>query len=242
MTIKVKDWLREDILYLAIAYFFCGTFGLSLASVNPSASAVWPPAGLALAVLVLRGRDLWPGVFLGAFLVNIATQGTVWTSLGIAVGNTLEAYGGARLVCRYAGGEKAFDRIPNIFGLALLAGIMSTAVSATFGVTSLCLGGLANWHQYSAIWITWWLGDMVSDLTIAPLLMIWFRRPIERLKPAQIPEAIALLIAVLLVGQIAFLGKNPFGGRNQPLEYIAILPLLWAAFRFGARGAITTVV
>src|SRR5712691_11816847 len=95
MNIKIRNWLREDILLLAAAYFFCGTFGLSLAWVNKSASAVWPPTGLALAVLVLRGRELWPGVFLGAFLVNISTQGTVFTALGMAVGNSLEAYSGA---------------------------------------------------------------------------------------------------------------------------------------------------
>jgi PAS domain S-box-containing protein len=242
LNVRSKGWFREDILLLAAAYFFCGAFGLSFATINKSASPIWPPAGLALAVLILKGRDLWPGVFLGAFLINISTQGTVWTSLGIAMGNTLEAYSGAWLVCRYAGGEKAFERLPNIFGLAFLAGIMSTAVSATFGVTSLCLGKLAQWSHYASVWITWWLGDMVSTLTVAPLVMLWLRRGFERPRFKQIPEAIALLAAVFLVGRIAFLGKNPFGGLNQPLEYMAILPLLWAAFRFGARGAITTAV
>src|SRR5436190_7609533 len=185
LMVKSKGWVREDILYLAAAYFFCGAFGLSFASINKSATPIWPPAGLALAILILKGRELWPGVFLGAFLINISTQGTVWTSLGIALGNTLEAYSGAWLVSHYAGGERAFDRIPNIFGLAFLAGIMSTAVSATFGVTTLCLGGLAPWGQYSVLWITWWLGDMVSVLSVAPLLMLWLRRPVERPKLSQ---------------------------------------------------------
>ena len=127
MKFKARNWFREEMLFLAAAYFFCGAFGLSLASINKSTSAFWPPTGLALAVLLLKGRDLWPGVFLGAFLINISTQGTMWTSLGIALGNTLEAYSGAWLVSRYAGGDRAFDRIPNVFGLAFLAGIMSTA-------------------------------------------------------------------------------------------------------------------
>src|SRR5437773_10810026 len=100
MNIKVKNWLLEDVLFLAAVYFLCGTFGLSLASVNKSASAVWPPSGLALAALVLRGRELWPGVFLGAFLVNITTQGTVFNALGMAVVNTLDDYSGETLVWR----------------------------------------------------------------------------------------------------------------------------------------------
>src|SRR5207244_11211704 len=87
------------------------------------------------------------------------------------------------------------------------------------------------------------LGALGSEVTMAPLLTIWLCRSIERLKPVQIPEVIALLVTVMLVGQIAFLGKSPFGSSNQqPLEYVAILPLLWAAFRFGTRGAITTAV
>ena len=141
MKLNVKNWLREEMLLLATIYFFCGTFGLSLASINKSVSPIWPPTGVALAILILRGRDLRPGVFIGAFLVNIVQQGTVFTALGMATGNTLEAYTGAWLVCRYAGGARAFERIGNVLRLLLLAGFMSTAVSATFGVLGLCLGG-----------------------------------------------------------------------------------------------------
>src|ERR1044071_5979949 len=93
MVTKIKCWFREDVLLLAAAYFFAGTFGLSLASVNKSTSAVWPPTGLALAVLVLKGRRLWPGVFLGAFLVNVSTQGNFYTAVAIAVGNTWKLIG-----------------------------------------------------------------------------------------------------------------------------------------------------
>ena len=92
MVTRIKNWFREDVLLLAAAYFFAGTFGLSLAAINKSTSALWPPTGLALAVLVLKGRQLWPGVFLGAFLVNVSTQGNLYTGIAIAVGNTLEAY------------------------------------------------------------------------------------------------------------------------------------------------------
>src|SRR5437867_4272066 len=94
---------------LAAVYFCAGVLGLSLAFVNASVSAVWPPTGLALAALLLWGFRLWPGVFVGAFLVNITTQGSVSTTLGIATGNTLEAVLGAWLVGRFAGGLKVFD-------------------------------------------------------------------------------------------------------------------------------------
>src|SRR5439155_1306608 len=78
---------------LFVAYVLAGKLGLSLASVHASASAVWPPTGLAIGALIVGGRRLWPAVLLGAFVVNITTAGSIATSVGIAVGNTLEALG-----------------------------------------------------------------------------------------------------------------------------------------------------
>src|SRR5262245_5687742 len=122
------------ILGLTAVYLASGRFGLSLAFVNASATAVWPPTGLALAALLLWGYRLWPGVFLGAFLVNILTQGSGATALGIATGNTLEALAGAWLVQRFARGLRAFDHTVSIFKFVVLAAILSTTISATFGV------------------------------------------------------------------------------------------------------------
>src|SRR5256885_6966167 len=80
-----------SILGLAAAYFVAGKFGLSLALVNTSTTAVWPPTGIALAALLLMGHRVWPGIALGAFLVNVTTTADVPSSVGIAIGNTLEA-------------------------------------------------------------------------------------------------------------------------------------------------------
>src|SRR6266853_1014315 len=129
------------IAILAAIYFFAGTLGLKLASVHVITTAVWPPTGITLAALLLLGYRVWPGIFLGAFLVNVTTEGTIATSLGIAVGNTLEGLTGAYLVNRFAGGRHVFDRPQDVLRFAVLAGMVSTAVSATIGVTSLAFGG-----------------------------------------------------------------------------------------------------
>src|SRR5438874_10066704 len=89
------------VLALAAVYFAAGKLGLRLAFVHANATAVWPPTGIALAGLLLLGYRVWPAIFLGAFLVNITTAGSVVTSLGIATGNTLEALLGACLVNRF---------------------------------------------------------------------------------------------------------------------------------------------
>jgi len=96
-------------IVLALAYFWSGKFGLSLASFHASATPVWPPTGIALVAVLLGGYRLWPGILVGAFAVNMTLPGTVWTAGGVAVGNTLEALIGALLVNRFARGRHAFE-------------------------------------------------------------------------------------------------------------------------------------
>src|SRR5580700_265602 len=87
---------------LALVYFVAGKLGLQLAYVHASATAVWPCTGIAIAALLLLGYRVWPGILIGAFLVNLTTAGSVETSIGIAIGNTLEGLAGCYLVSRFA--------------------------------------------------------------------------------------------------------------------------------------------
>src|SRR5215210_793519 len=99
---KLGRWQQALVLCgLAIVYYFAGKLGLHFAFVHASASAVWPPTGIALAAALLFGRRIWPAIFIGAFLVNLTTSGSIASSLGIAGGNALEATIGAWLVARY---------------------------------------------------------------------------------------------------------------------------------------------
>src|SRR5712675_2939350 len=123
---------------LAVIYFIAGKLGLMLASLHASASPVWPPAGIALAALLVLGYRVWPAIFVGAFLVNVTTAGSVATSLAVASGNTLEALCGAWLVNRFAGGARVFDRPQGVFKFALAA-VVSAIISPVFGVTSIAL-------------------------------------------------------------------------------------------------------
>src|SRR5215472_1097739 len=224
------------VLLTLLIYFLLGKVSLRFAVVHPSATAVWLPTGATLAAFLLLGYRIWPGIFWGAFLVNLTTAGSVATSIGIALGNTLEGAIGAYLVNKYARGYKAFDRTQDVFKFAFLAGAISTVVSATFGVTSLCLGGLANWRSYGLIWLTWWLGDGVSDVVVAPLVVLWRRGSRLQWSRVRIAEALVVLPLVVVIGRVVF-GLPPFRGGNYPLEFLCIPLLVWAAFRFGEREA-----
>src|SRR5436309_6317239 len=178
---------------LAIIYFVAGKLGLMLASLHASASPVWPPAGIALAALLLLGYRAWPAIFVGAFLVNVTTAGNVATSCAIATGNTLEALAGTWLVNRFAGGRNVFDRPQGVFKFALAAAI-STVISPVFGVTSLGVAGFADWANYGAISLTWWLGDATGDLVFTPLALLWSVASKWRWNKKEAAEVGALLL------------------------------------------------
>ncbi|HYS05671.1 MAG TPA: MASE1 domain-containing protein [Candidatus Dormibacteraeota bacterium] len=224
---------------LTLIYVAAGKLALRVAFLDPSASAVWPPTGIALAALLLFGRSLWPAIFVGAFLVNLTTAGNVATSLGIAAGNALEAIAGAWLVERYAGGRRAFHRLPDFLKFLVLSGLVATAISPTFGITSLCLGGFTRWSEYGPVWLTWWLGDLGGALIVAPPLILWLSNPRPGWSRRRGIEAVAVLLALCLVGELEFLGYLLPGFSRYPLSFLCLPPLLWMAFRFGPRETAT---
>ncbi|HTD91298.1 MAG TPA: MASE1 domain-containing protein [Burkholderiales bacterium] len=246
-TLDMSDRVRPVIAVIVVsaAYFCVGKLGLTLAFVNASVTAVWPPTGLAFAVLLLWGIRLWPGIFLGAFLVNITTEGSVLTTLGIAAGNTLESAVGAWLVARFANGRRCLHEVRGVFGFVFFAALVSTAISATAGVISLVAGGAAAWTNVGPIWLTWWVGDAVGAVLVTPLLLAWYENPRLRWRWRRIPEVILLLLTLLFFGLDIF-GPNTYRHFLQigayPLMFLAVPILLWGVFRFGPRTATTATV
>jgi PAS domain S-box-containing protein len=221
-------------------YFVAAKIGLLFAAISPSASAVWPPSGIAFAACLVLGLRVWPAIFLGAFLANATTTGSVATSLGIAAGNTLEAVVAASLIIRLAHGVRVFETVRGIFAFVALAALGSPTISATIGVASLLLGGHLIGADAGGIWLTWWLGDATGNLIIAPLLVLWATNPSIAWSRDRVPEAVAVLGSLVLLGVVAFGRSLPAG--NFPLSFLCIPPLLWAAFRFGARATATATV
>ena len=224
---------------LVAIYFTAAKLGLSLATLHENVTLVWPPTGIALAALLRLGYRAWPGVALGAFLANASTDVSLATAGGIAVGNTLEAVSGAYLLHRVARLRPSLDRLQDVLGLVGIAAGLSTTVSATIGVTSLCLGGSAPWAAYGSLWWQWWLGDAMGALVVAPVLLTWRTPPLLSRPPQRLLEAGALFGALVAVTQIVFGGWFTAEPANWPLAFTAFPLVIWAALRFGPPGAAT---
>jgi class 3 adenylate cyclase/integral membrane sensor domain MASE1 len=215
---------------LAGAYYGSAKLGLDLAFETNSVTAVWPPTGIALAALVLWGYRLWPGVALGAFLANSWTGIPLYAVLGITLGNTLEALAGAWLLHRVAGFRPSLDRVRDVIALVLLAGGVSTAISASIGVGSLLLAGEIDGSGLPTVWRTWWLGDMGGDVVVAAALMVGVTHWPFRQAPGRPLEA-ALAVLVLVGG-----GTLVFS-QSTALAFLVFPPLVWATLRFWQPGA-----
>ena len=230
----VRNKLIRVTLALAVSYVIAAKFGFTMAFTAEQVTLVWPPSGLALAALLLLGMDVWPGVFLGAFVANVTTHEPALVALGIAAGNTLEAVAAAWLVRRYVGLPISRSWLRCMLGIFVLGALASSIVSATIGVTSLCAGGLQPWTAFGTLWRTWWLGDATGDLIVAPAILAFSARPRET-NPAQRIE-IASLVAGLSIASVIVFARRFGSAAHYPLEYLVFPFLIWAAIRFGVAG------
>src|SRR3546814_618743 len=160
------------LILVGLAYFALAYLGLRLASINPSATPIWPPTGFAIAAILLWGPRIAPAIFIAAFLINQLTAGSTFTSLAIACGNTLEAVIAGYLVRHWAEGEQVFDTPIGVMKFTLIS-LAATLVSATIGVSSLTLAGYAEMSSFNSVWPTWWLGDFAGALVVAPVVVLW---------------------------------------------------------------------
>lgn len=229
------------ILALAVVYHLAARLGLKLAYVQINTSPVWPPTGIALAALLAFGLRLWPGVSLGVFLGSLLTGAPLSLALGMTLGNTLEAVTGALILRRALDFHNDLDRIQDVVRLVGVA-IVSTAISATFGATTLTLTGLSDPGAYGSIWLTWWIGDLLGALVVTPALLVWISRRPAAPDPRRLPEVAALTALLCLTTLYVFSDRPSSSIFHQALIYLIFPFVLWAAVRFGPRGASAAIV
>jgi PAS domain S-box-containing protein len=230
------------LVVVALTYFVLAKFGLALASVNPSATPIWPPTGFAFAAVLLWGYRVLPAILLGAFLANVTTAGSLATSIVIAVGNSLEALIGAWLINAWSNGRRTFESPIGIAKFALISFAPSTMVSATIGVLSLSLAGYAEWASFASIWVTWWLGNLTGALVFTPFIVLWANGERRALARANTGESMLIFATTVVVGLIAFSPLLRHRIYLDPLAFLAVMPLLWAALRGSQRETATVAL
>jgi integral membrane sensor domain MASE1 len=156
----------------------------------------------------------------------------------MSIGNTLEALLGAYLLRHFLDFHNALDRIRDVVSLVGVS-LVVTTIGATFGSVTLALINNSLWQAFGSIWITWWIGDLLGALVVAPLLLTWLGPPWLKSRWQRYVEGVAIFVVLGLITWYVFSNNPPTGISHQALLYVLFPLMIWVALRFGARGAAT---
>lgn len=219
-----------------LAYFLAGRIGLAIPFTSGNVSPVWPPAGIALAAVLLVGYRIWPAIVIGAFLVNFLSPLPHLAAFGMALGNAAGPLTGAWLLRRIPGFQLSLARLADALGLIVLGALAGTAVSATVGVAVLFVTRVDAWSNLRSAWLMWWLGDAMGVLIVAPLVLS-FGSLLTIRGRARLVELGGLSAGAILACALIFEGRLGLSGGDDVLA-LGVLPfVIWGAIRFEAAGA-----
>ena len=227
-----RYWLQ--LTSLVAAYVLTGLLSFGMMVNEGLASMVWPPAGIAVATLLLCGRRLWPGVWLAAFLTNLFVSGNPLLAALLALGNTIEALLAVYLLRRFTRRDTLFNGLRTTLVFLVCAALIAPVPSALVGTLSMLAFNIitaADWLRAFGMWL---LGDLMGILTLTPAIYLIGRS--LRLRgqdnslsfQASGAEQVALICITSLVSVVVYALPNSVTAQ---LNYLPFLLVLWGALR-----------
>ncbi|WP_373095806.1 CHASE domain-containing protein [Zhongshania sp.] len=225
-----------EVVLAAVLYLVAGKLALLLAIPPGYATAIWPAAGIALALLLIKGYHLWPGVLLGSFLVNVDVTGfqgqrwadfypTLWLPFVISVGASVQAVVGVWLLRRFVTYPCELDTVRSVWCFIFYVCGVGSMIAATVGTTALWLGGDLASENYWFNWFTWWVGDGLGIMIFTTLLLVFYGEPREvwlsrrKILPAVLLGATFIIVSLYVTASRWELSRQQadFSGRSEQI-------------------------
>ncbi len=249
-VLRAATYMLEFVIIVA-SYFCLGEAALLLPAINPVATPLWPPTGVALALVLLRGYQVWPGILVGASAPaisfinsNAMSVGSFLEAASIGVAATLAALAGAWLINRWSDGRKTFASPVGIAKFALISTAPTAMISSAIAVAGFVLAHDSRFSDLGGTWTTWWLADTAGIVIFAPVVVLWATTPLRRLFGSSVFETAATLVIAAAIGVVAY---SPLIGRDLNdvlphrglLGFLILFPLMWVGLRGNQRDAAT---
>jgi PAS domain S-box-containing protein len=236
-----------ELIVIAAAYFGLAVSGLLIPWINPTATPLWPPTGLALALVLLRGYRIWPAIVVGAFFSTVVGDGALSEAACIALGTPIAALAGAWLIDRWSHGRETFATPLGVAKFALIAFAPTAMISATMATVGLVLTNDVDPASPVVTWTTRWLADWSGTLIIAPVIVLWATKPSRAWSRWSPLETAGVIIVTAAIGIAAFgpqvgsaLMDSDFYALlpyRRLFAFLVVLPLLWTSLRGNPRDA-----
>jgi PAS domain S-box-containing protein len=236
-----------ELTAIAAAYFGIAVSGLLVPWINPTATPLWPPTGLALALMLIRGYRMWPAILVGAFCSTVVGSGSLSEAACIALGTPSAALAGAWLVNRWSHGRETFATPLGVAKFVLIAFAPTAMISAAMATAGLVLANDLGLASPVATWTARWLADAGGTLIVAPVIVLWATKPSRAWSRWSLLETAGVVIVTAAIGVAAFSPQVGNALMDSDLDallryrsflaFLVTLPLLWASLRGNPRDA-----
>jgi signal transduction histidine kinase/ActR/RegA family two-component response regulator len=243
----VRSWFAANeligtiVLNVIVAFVAWGLAALVLlpTSAGRSVTPIWPPAGLAVALVYIGGYRLLPGIVLGSFALGISYN-SLPLALMLALAQVVQPVVDVRIM-RALNFDPKLERFRDPLIVSVIAGPVGAFFAALIAMTLYFVFGARPAEVLPYDFMLWWMRDWLGVMVTAPLLFAWlYGRPIDWTWQ-RVGEGLALFLTLFLSAQLMFGLWGVFATRDVPIAFVFFPIVGWAGLRFGARGSATIV-
>jgi PAS domain S-box-containing protein len=231
-------WLK--LMAIAGLYMVTARLALVYFAPNGSASVFFIASGLALAAVLLGGRNYVWAIFVGALALNLWQGKALLSAATISMGSTFGAWSGAWLLQRIRGFDQSLKTLRDYLVLISLGGVVACSLTAAIGTLTLFVAGFIGEEAVLSALLHWWMGDTLGVILVTPLILVWANSSGKVLGVKQFSEALMIIALNFLVGQLVFLDWFHDSLGAYAKSYWIFLFVSWAAVRLGSRA--TTLI
>jgi PAS domain S-box-containing protein len=220
--------------------------------INPTATPLWPPTGLALALFLLRGYRTWPAVIVGTFSSVAVVTGSPFESGFIAIGAPLAAVAGAWLISRWSQGRGTLETPLGVAKFALISFVPTTMLSSAVALTGAIVARGLGFANIFAAWATWWFADGIGTLLIVPVFLLWATKPLRSPSRWSLLEIGAIVLFTAAIGAVVHIPQiaslllywhlDGLLAYRRFFAFLVLVPMMWASLRGNQRAAATAAI